>query len=243
MLPNLSALSVPAGGAKRKRDDDGPIFFKAAKRGPWRKLSNLFGDVEWRFQAAKFRDGSAVHAWLLEGARKARAGEWTPEAFDAARKRMKHEGKLESYVEGDAVASGLLAQFTSLIAKNPDGNNNQRHRLGYILGRDEPVSKEEMNAWHAQNVMPEIDDAAKRELMLTLVRDKFSSAEGAEFRALLLSTGDRALHEAKGMGRPSNWEYVDKELTPELIEKGWTKGGDWLGQILTRVRAELRGAA
>lgn len=244
MLPNLSNLSNldPTVGGKRKRakEEDGPIFFKAFKKGAFRKLSNLFGPVEWAFQRQKFKEGTPVFEWLLEGERKARAGEWTIAAFDEARKRMKHDGKLDSYVDVDgAVASGLLAQMTSLMVKNPD-STDARRRLGYILGRAEGsdlVPKDEMLAWHARDVQPPLSDEAKREFMLTLLRDKYATNCG--YRALLLSTGQRPLHEAKGRGQPSVWEFV--ELSEAQRAKGFSPGGDLLGQLLTIVRAELRG--
>lgn len=252
MLPSLHNLSAhgPGGAhdtdigmpaAKRKRDDDDaddPIFFKAFKSGRFRKLSNLFGPVEWAFQRQKFKEGSAVYNFLLEGERKTRAGEWTVADFDAARLRMKHDGKLASYVDDGVPATGLLAQMTSLIAKNPD-STDARHRLAYIMGRSEtdgPVIKAEMAAWHAANLNPPLEDNAKWEFMLQLLQDKYTTNDA--YRALLLSTRDRVLHEAKGRGQPSVWEH--QPLTPAQLEKGFWPGGDWLGKLLTVVRANLQ---
>jgi len=240
MLPNLSNLNPSiSAGEKRKRDDEeGPIFFKAFKKGKYRKLSNLFGPVEWAFQRQKFKEGTPVYEWLLEGEHKARSGEWTVAAFDNARKRMKHDGKLESYVDSDgAVASGLLAQMTSLMVKTPE-STDARRRLGYILGRaegDDLVSKDEMLTWHSTDVNPPLSDDAKRTFMLELLRDKYTT--NSAYREILLSTHQRPLHEAKGRGLPSVWEFM--ELTDAQRAKGFSPGGDLLGQLLTVVREEL----
>ena len=234
------AVGMPAGGKRKRDNDDGvsPIYFKAFRNGRFRKLSNLFGPVEWAFQRAKFKEGSAVYNFLLEGERKARAGEWNRADFDAARLRMKHDGKLESYVDDDgAVASGLLAQMTSLLARNPD-STDARHRLAYTMGRSEsegPVSKAEMSEWHAENVKPPLDDTDKWDQMYYLLYDKFTTND--EYKQLLLSTGTRVLHEAKGRGAPGLWEH--QPLTEAQIQKKFSPGGDWLGKLLMKVREHL----
>ena len=248
MLPSLHALdsqvlSTEAGKrARGDTDGTGAIYFKAFKKGPYRKLSNLFGPVEWAFQRQKFREGSPVYNWLLEGERKARLGRaeggWTRAEFDAARLAMKHDGKLESYLDADgAIATGLLAQMTSLMVKNPD-STDARHRLAYILGTPGPVNKEAMSAWHTVDVNPPLGDDDKYGLMSGLVYDKFTTDDN--YKQLLLSTGDRVLHEAKGRGAPGLWEYM--ELSEAQIAKGFSPGGDWLGKILMSVRSVIRDA-
>lgn len=214
------------------------FYFKAYKSGEFRELSNLFGPVEWAYQRHKFKEGSAVFNWLLEGERKTREDEWDESTFDSARNGMKHDGKLASYTEqkdGKKVfATGLLAQMTSLIAKTPE-STLARHRLAFILGTTGPVSKEFMNAWHSENVKPQLSDEEKLRLMKQLLHDKYTTNEN--YKNLLLSTHERVLHEAKGRGAPGFWEYQD--LSEEKIAKGFSSGGDWLGKLIMTVRQEL----
>lgn len=240
MLP-LIALDVSRTDAKRSRGDDA-VSFKAFKNTDFRQLSNLFGPVEWKFQAVKFRPGSGVHEWLMNGAAK----EWTVEEFDVARKAMRHDGKLASYVDADGtVASGLLAQMCSLIARNPE-SPVARKRVAFILGLDAPMDIPEQKAWNVQNVLPELDLVARDELMLQLLRDKYQLPK---YRALLLATGDRALHEGRGRGPPNRWEFhplndAQRAENAALVAAGgepkWSEGGNVLGNLMTRVRDEIK---
>ena len=240
MLP-LLALEVSHTDVKRSRDD-GAVFFKAYKRGEFRQLSNLFGPVEWLYQSVKFRLGSGVHEWLINGATK----EWTIEEFDVARKAMRHDGKLASYIDVDgAVASGLLAQMCSLIARNPE-SLDARKRVAFILGLEKPMTADQQKAWNVENVLPELDFAARDDLMLQLLREKYQIPH---YRALLLSTGDRELHEARGRGPPHRWEFhplSDAHRADNAVKVAadeapkWTEGGNVLGNLMTRVRAEER---
>lgn len=240
MLP-LIALDVSNTDAKRSRADDA-VYFKAFKKGEFRQLSNLFGPVEWKFQAVKFRPGSGVHEWLMNGATK----EWTIDEFDVARKAMRHDGKLASYVDADgAVASGLLAQMCSLIARNPE-SLDARKRVAFILGLSTPMTMDEQKDWNVQNVLPELDLVARDELMLQLLRDKYQIPK---YRALLLATGDRDLHEARGRGAPNRWEFhplkdAQRAENAALVAAGgepkWSEGGNVLGNLMTRVRDEIK---
>jgi hypothetical protein len=230
MLPSLAHLDMREIDTtkKRKREEE-DIYFKAYKNGLFQKLSNLFGPVEWKFQAAKFKTESGVREWLLKNATK----EWTREEFDEARLAMKHGGKLESYVASDGeIASGLLAKMCSLIASKPK-SVHARKRLEYILGRSFDSKKAE--EWAAANVNEELGDAQKKELLKNLLREKF---EIPKYRELLLETGDRELHEAKGQGAPNWYEYHPLTEAQELENEHlismdkppkWQAGGDVMG--------------
>jgi predicted NAD-dependent protein-ADP-ribosyltransferase YbiA (DUF1768 family) len=244
MLPLLALPMCDTGsGQKRKREE--AIYFKAYKNGDYRKLSNLFGPVEWKFQAAKFKVGSGVREWLLENASK----EWTSDEFDAARLSMKHDGKLKSYVAPDGeLATGLLAQMCSLIVRNPE-SNDARARLRYILQTDRIMSKEEAIAWVLENVNEELQNEYKDALMLTLLREKFQIEK---YKNLLLETGDVNLHEGRGRGAPNRYEFhplndKQEKENEELIASGnipkWSAGGDALGKMMMVVRAELVGVS
>ena len=232
----LPLLALPVVGRKRKQGD--AIYFKAYVKGTFRKLSNLFGMVEWKFQAAKFKEGSKVHQWLLDGAGK----NWTVDEFDEVRVAMKHEGKLASYVADGEVASGLLAQMCSLIVRNPE-SPIARKRLGYILGVK--VDNALMVAWWDENVKDELEDSDKDILMLKLLREKFGMEP---YKNLLMETGERDLHEAKGRGAPNRYEFhplEDRQVAhnAQLVASGespkFLEGGDSLGRLMTKVRKGL----
>lgn len=215
------------------RRDDSPIMFKAYINGDFRKLSNLFGPVEWKYQQTKFKPGSAVYKYLQEGLEKELNGQWQSNVggdFDTDRKALGHDGKFASYVAPDGTpATGLLAQQTSVIARNP-GSDNARKRLTFIrreMGEwtaPRYMKTSEVAAWNAANVNAAVDNDTAEKRMLEFLREKY---EIPEYARLLLSTGEREIHEAptgRG-GRPGLWEYG---------------GGDLLGKLLTQVRAELQ---
>jgi hypothetical protein len=242
-LPLLLLTPGAATGPEAaKRQRTGAIFFKAYRKGQFRQLSNLFGPVEWQFQAAKFKEGSVVREWLLDNAHK----EWSKDEFDAARLRMKHDGKLESYVaeDGFTVASGLLAQMCSLIARNHE-SVDARHRLAFILGKATIVTTAEAEAWVRDHVNPELIDTAKDELLLRLLREKFAIPK---YRELLKSTENTTLHEARGRRAPNRYEFhpltdaqrrQNEALVADGSEPKWSEGGDVLGKLMMQVRSEL----
>ena len=242
MLPLLALPTCDIGaGQKRKRED--AVYFKAFKGGEYRKLSNLFGPVEWKFQAAKFKVGSGVREWLIENGSK----EWTETEFDVARQAMKASGKLESYIASDGeVAAGLLAQMCSLIVRNPV-SPIARARLRYILKMDKTMSEEHAKAWVKDNVMDELSNDDKDKLMLLLLRDKFQIEK---YKTLLMKTGDLPLHEsAAGRGAPNRYEfqplsdkqsYENEELVASGKDPKWSEGGDALGKMMMIVRSEVR---
>jgi len=223
-----------------KSDGDDDVYFKAFKKGEFRQLSNLFGPVEWEFQTAKFKPGSHVREWLLANSERV----WTVEQFDAARKAMQHDGKLESYVDRDGtIATGLLAQMCSLIVRNPT-SPDARKRLAFILERS-AMSAAEAEAWVREKVFPELGDAEKDELMLNLLRKKFATPK---YRDLLMRTVGRVLHEAKGRGPPNRYEFhpltdAQRRENELLLNEGlapkWSEGGDVLGKLMTIVRSEF----
>ena len=238
-LPLLALTPGDAPAPKRQKTDN--VYFKAFKEGPFRQLSNLFGPVEWRFQAVKFKEGSEVREWLLAGADK----KWSKMEFDAVRESMQHNGKLKSYVDkDDTVASGLLAQMCSLIARNPS-NLDARKRLAFILQQETVLKPADAEAWNREHVKPELSDEEKDELMLKLLHEKFAIPA---YRLLLLRTEDCILHEAKGRGAPNRYEFhplndAQRHENENLLAKGstakWFEGGDVLGKLMMQERRGL----
>ena len=208
------------------------IFFSAYRRGAHRQLSNLFGKVEWAYQMHKFRTGSSVHTWLAQGL----AQTFSLNEFDRVRQSMRHPGTLASYVHGSDFAEGLLAQLTSIIAQRPTALL-ARQRLSYIMGDTRTMSGEEAMAWHRKNVVPELTNAEKDAILQAAIFKKFCQPK---FFDLLVATGDKQLHEAKGRGRPNRYQYhvvtrVDAQGTTHVA----SSGGDIMGRMLMRVRDEL----
>lgn len=243
-LPNMSSSNLtgkrkePATECDAKKNP--PINFKASINGPFRKLSNLYGPVEWEFQMEKFKPGSEVHEWLSAGLKKEMEGGWSLCEFEAALKGMKHGGKASSYITPDGqIASGLLAQMTSIIAKTKEKNPENplaRNRLAHIMGRATIVPTEEAKLWRCENIMPELKGGIggeKWDVMLKLLQKKYDIPQ---YRDLLLATNDRPLHEIHQRGFPGDWVYF--EPNAEQKAKGWLAGGDWLGKLLMEVRSE-----
>lgn len=212
-------------------------YFKAFRKGRFRKLSNLFGPVEWKYQQAKFKESSEVHAFLEKGLQATMSDGWTREKFSDTLDRMGQAGKVDSYVDEDgSLATGLVAQMTSLIAREPK-SPLARKRLTFIMGKSKMLSEEDAVDWHGRNVHPPLTDSQTEHLMYELLQEKYAIPE---YRELLLDTGDATLHESKGRGAPNKWEWQRKPLTPLDKEKGYTRGGDLLGTLLMRLRSEIR---
>jgi hypothetical protein len=241
VLPNLSKLTLhtmPISAPKRKASEmtPGELYFKAYKSGPFRKLSNLFGPVEWKYQQAKFQKGSAVYDFLEDGLQKTLNGSFRLDEFAAVLKAMGHDGKLESYVDSDgALATGLIAQMTSLIARNPESPLALK-RLTYIMKLPKKITQADALDWHGKHVNPALDDEKANELMQGLLVEKYAIPEYAD---LLRSTGTMELHEAKGRGKPNKWEWQMQLLTQEQEAAGFTRGGDVLGKLLMKVRSNI----
>jgi len=236
MRPALFLPACPTDMPVRKPKDgpNGPIFFKAYRAGEFRRLSNLFGPVEWAFQRQKFKQDTAVYDWLNKGEVWERHGLWDPEQFDEVRTAMKAPGKLESYITPEGhIASGILAKRVSAMVTNPTGDAS-RHVLKFILGLKKLPTPTEAEEYVKSVLNPPLSDQAKELFMEGLLMDKFKIPE---YRQLLVSTGTRDLHEQSRGGKPNEWEYYDQP--EEKAALGFSNGGDLLGRLMTRVRARL----
>lgn len=237
----LPLLALPTSGPAKRRKTDA-IFFKAFKNGEFRKLSNLFGPVEWKFQLEKFRVGSGVREWMEEHAYR----QWTAPEFEAELKLLDSTTKAKSYISADGEpAAGIMPKLISLIVRNPS-SLDARKRLAYVLKLPRVMTPSEASAWVATNVLPEIPNEAKDALMLNLLREKFKIPK---YRQLLLSTGNSALHEAARGGNPNRYEFHplsdERSLENAALEAAglalkWSEGGDVLGKLMTMVREELK---
>lgn len=242
MLPNFSTLGLykltPTGAPEKRKRDDDPIYFKAFMKDSKRcLLSNLFGLVEWKFQQHKFKPNSEVYGWLQAGIEAEKEKSWTPKNFSDACAGMGHTLKAnDSYIKknGD-VASGLLAQLTAIIARNPESKCALK-RLRYITNKP-ALTQGDVKVWAEHNVQPLLTEESRISIMKDLIEEKFAALDADEnFVKALKSTRNAVLHEQAGRGVPSMWEF--RELCPNP-KPGYVTGGDHLGRLLMEVRNEL----
>lgn len=254
MLPSLCSLNVDElkqANTAVKRDREGNLIeptvaLVKACSGQYRLLSNLFGTVEWEYQRSKFKPDCSVYRYLTDGMERAEAETWSPNPdgdFDVRRKQLGHGGQLKSYTTpGGDVASGLLAQFTSVIAKGELSALGKK-RLKII--RELFPGTPEENAmspevWKSTYVNAPVSEEEGNRIMHECLRRKYAIPK---YRDALLSTGTKTLHERPSRGKPSSWEYqeLSEEQKQKLVAKGIEpyEGGDRLGKLMTRVRAEL----
>lgn len=254
MLPSLGSLDVDhlkQASTAVKRDCEGNIIeptvaLVKACSGQYRLLSNLFGTVEWEYQRTKFKPGCAVYKYLTDGMERAEAETWSPNPggdFDVTRKQLGHGGQLKSYTTpGGDVASGLLAQFTSVIAKDTLsalGKTRLKIIRAMFPGTAEEIAMSD-EQWKLAYVNAPVTVEEGDRIMHECLRHKYAIPK---YRDVLLSTGTKTLHERPSRGKPSSWEYqeLSEEQKQKIRAKGLTpyEGGDRLGKLLTKVRAEL----
>ena len=257
LLPNLSGLKmdkvVPTEAGKRKReegnDDHEIMYFKAHMQQPEvYRLSNLFGPVEWAFQRSKFREGSAVYNFLLQGEKLV----WTEEWFAEVCKGMGFPlSTPKSYIKSEGeIATGLLATFTKVIVTNPTGATAKK-RLKYILEYMNAPELQEKNdkgkfvldaeKWKKDNVLPNTTADEKVELMRTLLKQKFTADLNNIYTQALLNSGDKELREQGRAGKGSLWEYG--KLSEPLLgvtNDNPNRLSNQLGMLLMERREELR---
>jgi ribA/ribD-fused uncharacterized protein len=90
-----------------------------------------------------------------------------------------------------------------------------------ILEKETAVDAKKRNTVLKKTIKMRSDFDAEA-VMLTALRAKFGQNE--DLKTILLSTGDRVLHESGGRQRGGHWDY---------------NGSDRLGQLIMQVRSEL----
>ena len=101
------------------------------------------------------------------------------------------------------------------------------------------VSDDNVTTWLLRYVEPEMLDSKRDEKMKEALTLKFK--KGSIYADLLLSTGERELHEnADRFGVPPVWVWRKRELSPEQKQLGYTRGGDLMGKLLCEIRDSLR---
>ena len=260
--PLLLPLGPPGDGAgeggapprKKAKTEKDPnlIKFKAHKATEYRQLSNLFGPVEFGFQAVKFREGSGVYEYLITLMNMPRE-HWTEATFDEEATRLKIGEKNESWTMRNASGSpidfavGLFAQGCSGLAYKQSDTFTARlqaifkwyeQRFGtpcpaaadFQAGMANPAATKAaerrasgMKRWQERWVKGELPNAEKDVLLKNLLRDKFRREP---YHSLLLSTGEKRLGE--------------QDNRAGRVDRYTIGGGNVLGTLLEEVRAELR---
>ena len=192
------------------------IYFNSKSREFW-KLSNFYGGVEKEFMKDRFLN-KEVKNWMdeIEG--------YNKDEFIHCLKLLQPEkktwtpGKLKYWIrndeEGEILIKGILYKLIGTSVKDTAVGKRRRKIIMKELDLDD------------LEVKPNTKDSEKKELMLKLLRKKYSKRE---YKDELLRTGNMILHEKPLRGGADNWTYKNGE------------GGDWLGKLLMKVREEIRG--
>jgi predicted NAD-dependent protein-ADP-ribosyltransferase YbiA (DUF1768 family) len=115
---------------------------------------------------------------------------------------------LKYWIKDDKPIRGVLAQLVGEVSDKP-----RMAVLKEMLGIDD------------LQILPEVSEDEKRIQMKECLVTKYNQAK---YKALLLKTGIKPLHESPLKGtKPNLWTFDDD------------KGGDLLGKLLMEVRAEL----
>lgn len=192
------------------------INFNSKSSAFWR-LSNFYGGVEKEYMKDRFLD-KKVKNWMdeIDGYGKTEFIECL-KRLQPEKKNKWTEGKLEYWIRNnngeEIMIKGILYKLIGGSVKDTSVGKRRRKIIMELLNLD------------SLNLKPNTTDDEKKELMLTLLRDKFSKKE---YKEELLKTGDMVLHE-KPLRGVDNWTYRNG------------KGGDWMGELLMKVREEIKG--
>ena len=186
------------------------IFNSKSKE--YSSLSNFYGGVECEYMKDRFLDKEVKD--LLD-----KFEVCDKEEFIWYMKRLQPNKKdwsdrqLEYWIRDGKPIRGVLCQLVGTSVRDTATGKRRLKIIKELVGLKE------------LNIKGNTTDEEKKELMLNLLRRKYSIDE---YRDVLLSTGDAILHEKPLRGRTNNWNYKDGN------------GGDWLGELLMIVRCELR---
>ena len=176
-------------------------------------LSNFYGGVESNYMKDRFMDKEVKglfetfetvdtdnfikYLMVLQPNKK----DWT-------------EAKLKYWMKNGEPIKGILSQLVGTSVKDTAAGKKRMKVIKELTGVTSDLK-----------IKPNSTDEEKKELMLKLLRKKYSKKEFAD---VLLSTGDAVLHEKPMRGRPNNWTFKNGE------------GGDWLGKLLMQIREEIK---
>ena len=176
-------------------------------------LSNLMGGAEFDYMGARFPQQAMKD--LFESL-KSCDGETFLEWLQILQPGKKWTpAKLRYWFTPDGEPiRGILAQLLGSMVRRKSG------KLTGTSKRRQKVVREKLGL-AAIEVLPELSDDDKCRFMKECLRKKYSLEP---YRSLLLSTDSRELHEKPIRGSGNSWTLP---------------GGDWLGQLLMEIRAEI----
>lgn len=177
-------------------------------------LSNLMGGAEFDYMGARFPQQDMKDLFeSLKSCDRETFIKWL-QILQPGKKWTDAKLKYWFTPDGEPIR-GILAQLLGSMVRRKGGKLTPTSKR-----RQKAVCAEQKLA--AIEVLPELSDVAKKSKMKKCLRKKYSMEP---YRSLLLSTGSRELHE-KPIRRGNNWTLP---------------GGDWLGQLLMEIRAEIGG--
>ena len=213
------------------------VFFNSRTAGPHRHLSNFYGGVEFEYQALKFTEhgeGAAVRSWL-RGLQSLMGAD-----FESMLMRLQPEkrdwtaAQRQYWYDGAVPIHGILAKLVGGAVKGTAGMD-KRLSIVVELATGKKLAPREVAAWRTKFVHGVACDAEADQRMRACLRAKYG--EHGAFRDLLLSTGERPLHEKPMRGKGDRWTLHAEGAT------GVRTGGDMLGRLLVELRRELRAEA
>lgn len=176
-------------------------------------LSNFYGGVESNYMKDRFMD-KEVKA-LFEKFEAADKDEFIKYLMVLQpNKKDWTEAKLNYWMKDGQPIKGILSQLVGTSVKDTAAGKKRMKVIKELTGITGDLK-----------IKPNTTDEEKKELMLKLLRKKYSKKMYAD---VLLSTGDAVLHEKPMRGKPNNWTFKDGA------------GGDWLGKLLMKVREEIK---
>lgn len=187
------------------------IYFNSKSKAPFCYLSNFYGGVESCYQQHT-KIGGADAAALFRRFRECGTAEFIRLLMALQPQKKNWTERQKSYWMRDG------RPIRGILSKLAAGASNNKRRL---LAMKKLAPKLVMK--------PPKSEAEKRRVMLACLRTKYRKKP---FRDILLSTGDRSLHEKpmRGKGEGNLWTKHEKSGA----------GKDLLGRLLMQVRKELR---
>lgn len=208
---------IPRGSSEIYFNSKSPEYIELAdgRLGRICKLSNLFGGSEFDYMAARFAQPEVLGLFdELECCDAQTFLEWLKKLQPG--KKWTPDKEMYWFCDGEPIR-GILAQMLGTMVRNTPTALKRRKIVAEALGLASIEIREELSA------------EEKKRWMEACLDHKFADPE---FKSILLATGDAVLHEKPMRGRPNAWSYKWHE-DPEQ------RGGDWLGQLLMKIRDGL----
>ena len=187
----------------KKKSLSEPIFFNSRSKFPINHLSNFYGGVEFEYQKLKFPQKEMKD--LFDNLSKVE----DPKIFREISDKYGCKGK---HLNNGKPVNGILAKLVANMTKK---SNKKRKK---VIMEETGLKEIEINWLTGKEMKIE---------MKKIIYNKFLKNP---YKDILLSTGDRDLHELAMRGKYNNWAY-----NPENPDSC-----DWLGKILMEVRNEIK---